>query len=58
VFARYHLSHALGILDALIGQMAVALGLPLYTFNQKHYAAILNLRTVQPYEKRNQAPGT
>jgi len=54
VFARYHLSHGLGILDALIGQMAVALSLPLYTFNQKHYAAIPNSRTVQPYEKGSQ----
>lgn len=51
VFVRYHLSHGLGILDALIGQMAVALNLPLYTFNQKHYAAIPKLETVQPYEK-------
>lgn len=51
VFTRYHLSHRLGILDALIGQMAVALNLPLYTFNQKHYAAIPNLKTVQPYKK-------
>jgi len=54
VFARYRLSHGLGILDALIGQMAVALNLPLYTFNQKHYAAMPNLRTVQPYEKGSQ----
>ena len=51
VFANYHLSHVLGILDALIGQMAAVLNLPLYTFNEKHYAAIPNLRTVQPYEK-------
>jgi len=51
VFSSYHLSHGLGILDALIGQMAVALSLPLYTFNQKHYEAIPNLKTVQPYEK-------
>jgi len=51
VFARYHLSFGLGILDALIGQMAVVLNLPLYTFNQKHYAAIPELKTVQPYEK-------
>jgi predicted nucleic acid-binding protein len=51
VFARYHLSHGLGILDALIGQMAVDLNLPLHTFNQKHYTAIHNLETVQPYEK-------
>lgn len=51
VFTRYHLSHGLGILDALIGQMAVALNLPLYTFNQKHYSVIPTLKSVQPYEK-------
>jgi hypothetical protein len=54
VFTRYHLSHGLGILNALIGQMAVALDLPLYTFNQKHYAPIPNLKTVQPYKKSSQ----
>lgn len=58
VFASYHLSHGLGILDALIGQMAAALKLPLYTFNQKHYAAIPDLKTVQPYDKqRDSEPG-
>lgn len=51
VFASLHLSHGLGILDALIGQVAVALDLSLYTFNQKHYATVPNLKTVQPYEK-------
>jgi len=51
VFTSYHLSHGLGILDAVIGQIVVALDLPLYTFGQKHYAAIPNLKTVQPYEK-------
>jgi predicted nucleic acid-binding protein len=51
IFSRYHLSHGIGILDALIGQTAVSLNLPLYTFNQKHYDIIPNLRTVQPYEK-------
>jgi predicted nucleic acid-binding protein len=51
VFAQYHLSHGLGILDALIGQMAVALHVPLHTFNQKHYVAIPQLITIQPYEK-------
>jgi len=54
VFTRYHLSHGLGILDALIGQMAVDLDLPLYTFNQKHYTHIPNLKTVQPYKKSSQ----
>lgn len=51
VFASYYLSHGLGILDAMICQMAVALNVPLYTFNQKHYAFIPNMKTVQPYEK-------
>lgn len=51
VFSDYHLSHNFGILDVLIGQIAVTLGLPLYTFNQKHYNAIPNLKTIQPYEK-------
>jgi predicted nucleic acid-binding protein len=51
VFARYHLSHGVGLLDVLIGQTAVALNLPLHTFNRKHYAAIPNLVTVEPYSK-------
>ena len=51
IFSRYHLSHGLGIFDALIGQTAIALNLPLYTFNQKHYDVIPNLHTVRPYEK-------
>ncbi len=50
-FASYHLSHSLGLLDALISETAIALNLPLHTFNQKHYAAIPNLKTVEPYIK-------
>lgn len=51
VFIQYHLSHNAGLLDALIGQTAVALGMPLYTFNQKHYQFIPGLQTIQPYER-------
>jgi len=51
VFARYHLQQNFGILDALIAQMAVSLNLPLHTFNQKHYVAIPNLQTIQPYRR-------
>lgn len=58
VFSLYHLSHALGLLDALIGETALALNLPLHTFNQKHYAAIPNLITVQPYTRNVQVKGT
>jgi len=39
------------ILDALIGQMAVAMNVALCTFNQKHYSVIPNVRILQPYEK-------
>ncbi len=51
VFADYYLSHSLGLLDALIGQTAVSLNIPLYTFNQKHYTCIPELNTNQPYQK-------
>lgn len=51
VFADFHLSHKLGLLDALIGQTAVALNLSLHTFNRKHYAVIPNLVTIEPYSK-------
>ena len=49
VFAQTHLSYGIGLLDALIGQTAVALGLPLYTFNQRHYSAIQGLTALAPY---------
>jgi predicted nucleic acid-binding protein len=52
VFASFHLSHGLGLLDALIGQTAVALQVPLCTFNDKHYAAVPHLQTIQPYTKQ------
>lgn len=51
IFAQYYLSHNLGLLDALIGQTAVALNLQLHTFNRKHYAVIPNLVVVEPYKK-------
>ncbi len=54
VFAEYRLSYNAGLLDVLIGQTAVAMGLPLYTFNQKHYSFIPGMETVQPYPKSGQ----
>ena len=50
-FADKRLSSGLGLLDALIGHTALALGVPLYTFNTKHFAAIAGLRTIQPYTR-------
>jgi predicted nucleic acid-binding protein len=49
VCSRFYLSHNLGIIDALIGQLAVSLDLPIQTFNQKHYAVIPNIKLSQPY---------
>lgn len=51
VYAVQHLGSGLGVLDALIGQTAVAVGLPLCTFNRKHYRAIPGLQTEQPYSR-------
>jgi len=51
VFTKFNLSHNLGLLDALIGQTAVAMDLPICTFNYKHYKVIPGLVTIQPYQK-------
>ena len=48
-FAMYHLSHNLGILDALIAETAMGMDVELATFNTKHYNALDTLRTTQPY---------
>jgi len=48
-FARGHLSHNPGILDALIGECAVGLGVSLVTFNVKHFRAMTALTIEQPY---------
>jgi predicted nucleic acid-binding protein len=48
-YAAFHLSHGLGLIDALIGATAVGLGQPLATFNVKHYGVIAGLQTIQPY---------
>lgn len=48
-FATFHLSHSLGLLDAMIGHTAVGLNATLYTFNQKHYRVIAGLVIAQPY---------
>jgi predicted nucleic acid-binding protein len=48
-FAAYHLSHNLGLLDALIAHTAVGLNETLATFNVKHYGVIAGLKIIQPY---------
>src|SRR5438874_2720596 len=48
-FAAYHLSHGLGLLDALIAACALGLTATLNTFNAKHYRVVPGLVTAQPY---------
>jgi predicted nucleic acid-binding protein len=50
-FTAYHLSHGLGILDALIAACAVGLSATLYTFNSKHYRIVPGLTTARPYRR-------
>jgi hypothetical protein len=50
-FTAYHLSHGLGLLDALIAACAVGHSATLYTFNDKHYRVVPGLVTAQPYTR-------
>jgi predicted nucleic acid-binding protein len=48
-FRALHLSHNLGLIDALIGAATRALGAILCTFNVKHFKAVPGLTVEQPY---------
>jgi predicted nucleic acid-binding protein len=50
-YVHNHLSHGLGILDALIAETAVGQGAILATFNTKHYRVITALQVMEPYER-------
>lgn len=50
-FTAFHLSHGLGLLDALIAAIAIGLSAELCTFNDKHYRMVPGLATIQPYVK-------
>jgi predicted nucleic acid-binding protein len=45
-------SNQISILDALIAETAVGLGVKLATFNHKHYRVVNNLQIIQPYERK------
>ncbi len=51
IFVQHHLTHDAGLLDVLVGQTAVSLETPLYTFNLKHYYFVPGLKIIQPYKK-------
>jgi predicted nucleic acid-binding protein len=48
VFAHAHLSHRVDLVDVLNAQTAIGLGA---THNRKHFQAIPQLETTQPYTK-------
>ena len=50
-FIAYHLSHNLGLLDALIAACAIGVSATLCTFNVKHYRVVPGLVMVQPYSR-------
>lgn len=50
-FTAYHLTHGLGLLDALISACALGLSASLCTFNVKHYQAVPGLVMSQPYTR-------
>jgi predicted nucleic acid-binding protein len=50
-FTAFHLSHGLGLLDALIAACAVGLSATLYTFNDRHYRVVPGLTTARPYTR-------
>src|SRR5256714_2400157 len=50
-FTAYHLSHGLGLLDALIAACAVGRQATLCPFNDKHYRVVPGLVIVQPYTR-------
>ena len=51
VFSKFHLSHGLGLVDALIAACAVGRSATLYTFNAKHYRIVPGLVIAQPYTR-------
>ena len=52
-FEKLHLSHGLGLLDALIAACATGHAATLLTFNAKHYRMIDGLSLAEPYSRRS-----
>lgn len=50
-FRTFHLSHGLGLLDALIAACAIGRSATLLTFNAKHYRVVPGVSLQQPYDR-------
>ena len=51
MFKQIHTKNGIDIIDVFTAFTALQENLPLHTFNQKHFKAIPNLITIQPYKK-------
>lgn len=56
VYKDFHLSHGLGLLDALIAACAIGHQGTLLTFNTKHYRALPELDLEAPYSRELAKP--
>jgi predicted nucleic acid-binding protein len=50
-FSTLHLSHGLGLIDALVAACTLGLSGRLCTFNDKHYHPVPGLTTAKPYAR-------
>ncbi|HMW04825.1 MAG TPA: toxin-antitoxin system, toxin component [Leptospiraceae bacterium] len=50
-YSAVKLKSGIDFIDCLIGHTAISLKIPLYTFNEKHFKFIPNLKIVKPYKK-------
>lgn len=51
IFKDIHTQNGIDIIDVFTAFVALQEHLPLHTFNRKHFKAIPNLTTIQPYKK-------
>lgn len=51
IFRLYRLSHSIGLVDAFVAGGAIAMKVPLQSFNQKHFAPVQGLELRQPYAR-------
>jgi predicted nucleic acid-binding protein len=50
-YAALRHSKGLGVLDALIATTAVGLGVPIMTFNSRHFSTVTGLQIDRPYDR-------
>jgi predicted nucleic acid-binding protein len=50
-YLKIKLKSGIDFVDCLIGHTAISLNIPLYTFNEKHFKAISQLKIIKPYKK-------